>query len=107
MGRAEQQQSSNLPSRPKFIWNLRSPPWTGGRGNQEEYSPAVTQWGKFHDGLPDSNSNKIATNFRGICLSAHLFGRAKELCMGITADELASAEGPSLVVSNIYKRDAI
>ena len=97
----------SLPSRPKFSWDTRNPPWTDGRGNQEEYARAVTQWATFQDGLPDSNSNKIGIPLRGICLIAQLFGRAKDLCMGLTAEQLASSDGVKLIVSTIYQRDPI
>ena len=100
-------QSCSLPSRPKFSWDLRSPPWTDGCGNQEEFARSVAQWSKFHDGLPDSNSNKIGVPLRGICLAAQLFGRAKDLCIGLTSDELSSPNGTKLIVSKIYQRDAI
>lgn len=99
--------NSDLPSRPKFQRDIRSVSWTDGRGNQEVYAHAVKQWGKFHDGLLHSNSNKIATSLPGIFLEAQLYGRAMDLCKCITDEQLASDKGASLIVKAIYQRNAI
>jgi len=99
--------SSNLPSRPKFSWDIRSTPWTDGRGNQEGFARAVKLWGQFHDKLPASNSNKIPADLRGICLKSQLFGRALDLCKGIPDDDIASENGAQLIIDAIYKRDAL
>lgn len=60
-----QESSSGVPSRLKFSWDIKNVPWTDGKGCQEDYSKAVDLWSKFHDRLPDSNSNKISKELRG------------------------------------------
>ena len=107
MGPDQSRSNPSLPSRPKFSWDTRSPQWTDGRGNQEEYARTVQQWATFHDGLADSNSNKIGIPLRGIFLVAQLYGPAKDLCMGLTAGKLASEKGVSLIVNTIFQRDPI
>ncbi len=98
---------SNLPSRPKFNWDIKSAPWTDGKGDQTEYKDAVKLWQSFHDQLPDGNNNKIPVALQAICLKSQLFGRAKDLCAGITSDQLNGIEGVNRIVNAIYKRDAL
>lgn len=50
---------SGTPSCPRLVWDLKVAPWTDGKGPQDEYTEAVTDWCKFHDLLPDSNANKL------------------------------------------------
>ena len=76
-------ESNNLPSRPRFSWDIRTVPWTDGRGNQEQYAEGVSLWQAFQDTLADSNSNKEAKAARGIMLQSQLFGRARDLCKAI------------------------
>lgn len=94
-----------LPSRPKFHWDVKSPPWTDARGDQLEYKNRVTLWKHFHESLPANNSNKIPGNLQAICLKSQLFGRAIDLCSGITITELSSEEGVSKVVNVMYQID--
>lgn len=54
-----------------------------------------------------ANSNKIPANLQAICLKAQLFGRAKDLCSGITDQQLHPEQGVDLIMNAIYKRDAI
>ena len=75
---------TNLPIRPKFSWDAKSPPWTDGKRDQQEYRDAVKLWQTFHDSLPNSNSNKIPSALQAVCLKSQLYGRAKDLCSGIT-----------------------
>lgn len=65
---------STVPSRPRFAWDAKSPPWTDGNGNQERFKAAVEDWKEFHDSLPDNNLNKITTGLQGIVLKSQLFG---------------------------------
>ena len=85
--------NSSLPSRPKFSWDIRSTPWTDGRGNQEGFAIAVKLWEQFHDKLPSSNSNKMTADLCGICLKSQLFGRALDLTKGISDEFIASEDG--------------
>ena len=98
---------SDLLKRPRFSWDLRSVPWTDGKGNQEDYVNAVTSWKSFHDKLPDTNSNKILENLRGMMLQSHLYGRAKDLCRHIPFSEIESKNGVDLIGEALYKKDAL
>ena len=98
---------SDLPSRPKFKWDMRSCPWTDGKGNQEQYVLQVRRWSKYHDALPDNNSNKIPSELRGLTLQAQLFDRAIDLCRGISDDVIASETAVDEICKALHKRDAI
>ena len=104
MGPAPQ---SNLLSRPKLSWDVKSPPWTDGKGDQEEYRNAVNLWQTFHNTSPDSNSNKIPQALQAIFLKSKLFCRPKDLCSGISDDQLVGNNAVNLIVGNIYQRDAL
>ena len=99
--------NSSVPSRPRFSWDAKSAPWTDGKGDQEEYFKAVKLWQAFNDALPDRNSNKIPTGLRAICLNSQLYGGAKELCSGISDEQLLTTEGVKSIVDCIYQRDAL
>lgn len=72
-------QEKSLPTTPKFTWDLKTVPWTDGRGDQEEFSNAVDKWAAFHDSFKDSNSNKIDKSQRRLIIHTQLFGRAADL----------------------------
>ena len=99
--------NSDLPKRPRFSWDIRSVPWTDGKGDQEEYVNAVRSWSSFHNKLPDSNSNKIPKSLRGIMLHSHLYGRAKDLCKEIPFAEIESDDGVDKICKAVYKQDAL
>lgn len=101
------QPNNNLPSRPKFSRDANSAPWTDGRGNQEEYRNAVPLWPRFHNTLPDNNSDKIPSALQAPCLKSKPYGRVKYLCSGITDDQLVGENAVSLIVGAIYERDAL
>lgn len=106
MGPAPGSSSSDLPSRPRFSWDLKQAPWTDGKGDQSQYARSVKLWEAFHNELPANNSNKIAVNLRGIRLLSQLYGRAKSLCQNITNNVLKSDAGVKAIVDATYKRDA-
>lgn len=99
--------SNNLPSRPRFSWDIRTVPWTDGRGNQEQYAEAVSLWEAFQDTLADSNSNKVAKAARGIMLQSQLYGRARDLCKAIPDSTIRSDQGAEAIVQALYKRDPL
>ena len=98
--------SYDLPKRPRFSWDIRTVPWTDGKGSQEDYVSSVTSWDSFHAKLPDSNSNKIPKGLRGIMLHSHLYGRAKDLCKDIPFAKISSNEGVQLICKALHKKDA-
>lgn len=100
-------QNNALPSRPKFSWDIKTAPWTDGRGDQAEYKATVNLWKTFHNSLPANNNNKIPPNLQAICLKSQLFGRAKDLCSGISNTDLNTENGVDLIVNSIHKRDSL
>lgn len=72
-----------------------------------EYKNQVALWKNFHDSLLVNNSNKIPENLQAICLKSQLFGRAIDLCSGISNTELSSDDGVSKIVNAIYQRDGL
>lgn len=96
---------STIPSRQRFAWDARCPPWTDGRGNQERYKVAVEDWKEFNDALPDTSPNKIAAPLQGIVLKSQLYGQAADQCCEISKEQLRSADGVNLIVNAVYRRD--
>ena len=99
--------ANSLPTRPKFTWDAKSPPWTDGKGNQEKFKLAVEDWKEYHDSLPAANSHKLVVAMQGIVLKSQLFGQAADLCAEITKEQLKSANGVKLIVNAVYQRDAL
>lgn len=82
-------------------------PWADGIGNPEGYSSSVALWKAFHNKLPDSNSNKILTDLRGIMLQSQLYGRTQDLSKGIPDSEIQYDTGFAAIIKAVYKRDAL
>lgn len=101
------QESTVLPNRPRFTWDIRYVPWTDDKGNEDEYRKSVALWRPFPDKLPDNNSNKIPTELRGIILQSQLYGRAKDLSDSLDDTQIQSTDGSTAIVNAIYKRDAL
>ena len=97
----------NLPSRLKFFRDAKSPRWTDGKGDQQEYRDAVSLCQTFHNKMPDSNSNKIPTALQAVCLKSKLYGRDKDLCSGIADILLTTDAAVDLIVGKIYQKDAL
>ena len=95
------------PTRPKFHWDLKNPPWTDGRGPQEQYYNAVKLWKSFHDKLPAGNSNKIPPNLQGLILQSQLYERALDLVKKIPNAKIESDTGALEVASCIHKKDVL
>lgn len=98
---------SGLPSWPKSSWDIKSPPWTVGKGDQEEYRDAAKLWQTFHNALPDSISNEIPTALQAVCLKSQLFGRAKDRYSGVSDPQLMEANAIHVIVGQIYQKDAL
>lgn len=98
---------SDVPSRPRFTWDLRNCPWTDGKGSQEAYATALSDWSEYHDILPSANANKVAKNLRGLQLKSQLFDRAADLIKDIPRDVLVSEKGADAIVADLYKRDPL
>ena len=96
-----------LPSRPKFHWDIRNPPWTDGRGSQEHFFQVVKLWKNFHDKLPENHSHKIPARLQGVILQSQLYDRALDLAQKLTQDEVESENGAIKIASVIYKRDVL
>lgn len=64
-------------------------------------------WNAFHDKLPDSNSNKITTELRGIMLQSLLYGQARDISRSISDSEIPSETVWKPIVDAFYKRDAL
>lgn len=96
---------NTLPSRLRFSWVVKSPPWTDGKENQEKYKNAVLDWKKFHDYLPDSSFNKVSVAVQGIVLKSQLYGEAADFCSALSIDQLKQVDGLQLIIDTVYQRD--
>ena len=92
------------PKRPKFSWEIRSVPWTDGRGDHAEHVDIVKSWWWFHDKLPDSNRYKIPNKLRGILLQSYLYGCAKDLCKDLLFEEIESEDEVDKICNTLYKK---
>lgn len=99
--------ATSLPSRPKFSWDFKSPPWADGRGDQQQYVEQVTLWKEVHDTLRDSNPNKIVAELQGIVLNAQLVGRARDLCAKVSLEDLKKTDGAITLAQAIYRIDPL
>lgn len=72
-----------------------------------EYKEQVKLWQAYHNALPVNNSIRVPQELQGLVLKSQLFGRAKDLCAGITAEQLQSENGVDLIVQKVFKRDAL
>lgn len=41
--------SDNIPSHPKYKWDMKNVPRTDGKGSQDEYTKEVKAWSGFDD----------------------------------------------------------
>lgn len=96
-----------LPKCPRFSWDIRTVPWTDGRGSHEDYVNAIRSWSSFHEKLPDSNNNKIPIGIRGIMLHSHLYVQAKDICKDIPFSQIESSDGLELICKALHKRDPL
>lgn len=99
--------STDLPSRPRFLWDGRNVPWTDGVGPQLRYAEAVAEWCKYHDRLPPASSNYTPKSVRGIVLKSQLFGRARDLVRSIDESLIDGDDGPQHIVDALHQRDAL
>lgn len=93
--------------RPRFSCDIKTVPWTDGRGDQTEFAESMGRWQAFHANLPDGYSNKIAANNQSIVLLSHLYGQARDLCRSISGDIINSKSGVDVIVSAIHKCDLL
>lgn len=93
--------------RPKYSWDLKSPPYTVGKGPQDDYADAVERWSDFHDLLEEKNPNRIAHNLRGTMLWSQLPGRVRDSARKIPESVLLSPNGSKAIVASVHRRDPL
>lgn len=98
---------SLISSRPKFHWDIKSPPWTDARDDQLDYKNQVDLWKHFNDSLPANNWNYDSHNLQAFYLKYQLFGRVIDLCSGVNNTELFSDDGVGKIVNAIYQRERL
>lgn len=91
----------------RYHWDMRSVPWTDGRGPQDEYADAVERWCDFHDLLEDKNPNKIPPKLRGTMLWAHLSGRVKDFAKKIPREILLSEDRSKAFFAALHRSDPL
>lgn len=96
---------SNVPSRTRFMWELRNCPWTDGKVPQEGYDSSVYFWSDYHDNFPISNANKIPNSLRCFQLMAQLFFHAADLIKYIPRTTIIYEDGVDAIVAELNKRD--
>lgn len=104
---AYMQSSATIPTRPCFSWDIRVPPWTDCRGDQDQFYRAVSLQNKFHDALPNNNSKKIPQALQGIVRQSQLFGRAQDIGSKVSEAELLSRQGALILAKAICKKDKL
>ena len=60
--------ANSLPTRPRFAWDAKSPPWTDLKGNQERFEVAVQDWQEYHDSFLDANPSKLFSSIQALVL---------------------------------------
>lgn len=106
-GRSGTSQSTSLPSRPRFVLDAKSPPWTDGVVDKDHYARAVRLLCKFHDNMDDSNSAKRSKKNRGIVLFSNIHGQAQRLALSVLEEIEHSEDGARVLVNAIYKRNTL
>lgn len=99
--------SKSLPTRPKFICDIRSVPRTDAKESQEGYADYVGEWCDYHDFLEDGNSNKVPKGLRGTLLVSQVYCRSNLIGKKIPKDKLQSEDGAATVVSSTHNRNAL
>ena len=99
--------SHNLPSRPKYAFDLKNPSWTDGRGSQESYYSNVVLWKSMHDKLPAGHGIKIDPQLQGIVLKSQLFARAADLVKKLSEEDIMGNDGALRIARVIYKTDPL
>ena len=97
----------DLPSRPRFHWDIRNAPWRDGKGPQDEYCAAVKLWQFFQDNLEISSSNKIPQKLQGIVLLSQIYGRATDLVKKVPLEDVEYEDGAMHIARAILKRDRL
>lgn len=97
--------TNSLSIRPRFAWDAKSPPWTDGKGNQENFKNAVYDWKEYHDYLPDTSSNKLPLQIHAIALKSQLYGQAADLIAELRNEQLKSEDVVKLIVDAVYQAD--
>ena len=98
---------ADLPMRLKFSWDLKSAPWTDGKGSQDQYAEAFSLWKLYHGTLPDNTSGKIPKKLQGIVLKSQLYGRARDLARSVPQELMVSDNGSQTIVDAVHKRDGL
>lgn len=64
------------------------------------------QWAQLNEKLKSGSYNRIGPDLRGIVLKFQLYGRARDLFIGIDNDIIAPKDGQDATVGLTNKRDA-
>lgn len=51
--------SPSMLSRPRFTIDLKTVPWTDGKGREDDYAENADEWESLHDLPQNSSSNKL------------------------------------------------
>lgn len=94
-------------SRPKFSRDIKTPPRTDRIGSEKQYFHNAKDWKRFHDLLPDKNSNKISKRLHGLILRSQLFRRALELCKKISESEIEGENGTLDIARTVHYCDPL
>lgn len=102
------------PSYPRFSWNTRNCPCTGGKRSQESYALSVQKLFLDHDVMPINNVNRVPKEIQSSTLLTQLYDRTIDSCRSTPDVIIKSHRGskemvgalikcvPLLVISAIY-----
>lgn len=94
-------------SRLSFHEDIKYTSTTDGFQSQGGHACDVGHRMQFHEMSPKNNFYKIPGNLCGICLRSQIFGRALELCKGMSDDKIALEQNTNFFLTTSYKRDAL
>lgn len=98
---------SYLLSHTRFIWDPFTSPCIDGNVSHEGYAVAIEDWCDYHGKVPDSNTNIVPKNLRGLQIQSQLFDPASDFINDIPHSVLKPDDGAVAIVDALHKRNQL